>query len=64
MMMNNQNITVFSVELGFTALPHLPDFPAHDAQLPPRIEMPYCQCDCAAGAAQSSGHVRYHCNRQ
>jgi hypothetical protein len=22
--MNNQNITVFNVELGFTALPHLP----------------------------------------
>jgi hypothetical protein len=30
MMMNNQNIMVFSVELGFTALPHLPDFPARD----------------------------------
>jgi hypothetical protein len=28
MMMNNQNIMVFNVELGFTALPHLPDFPA------------------------------------
>jgi hypothetical protein len=28
MMMNNQNITVFKVELGFTALPHLPDLPA------------------------------------
>jgi hypothetical protein len=24
--MNNQNITVFSVELGFTALPHLPGY--------------------------------------
>jgi hypothetical protein len=28
MMMNNQNMMVFSVELGFTALPHLPDPPA------------------------------------
>jgi hypothetical protein len=28
MMMNNQNITVFNVELGFTALPHLPGLPA------------------------------------
>jgi hypothetical protein len=28
MMMNNQNIMVFNVELGFTALPHLPDLPA------------------------------------
>jgi hypothetical protein len=28
MMMNNQNIMVFKVELGFTALPHLPDLPA------------------------------------
>jgi hypothetical protein len=28
MMMNNQNMMVFSVELGFTALPHLPDLPA------------------------------------
>jgi len=27
-MMNSQNITVFKVELGFTALPHLPDLPA------------------------------------
>ena len=27
-MMNNQNIMVFNVELGFTALPHLPDLPA------------------------------------
>jgi hypothetical protein len=27
-MMNNQNIMVFKVELVFTALPHLPDFPA------------------------------------
>jgi hypothetical protein len=26
--MNNQNIMVFNVELGFTALPHLPDIPA------------------------------------
>jgi hypothetical protein len=26
--MNNQNMTVFNVELGFTALPHLPDLPA------------------------------------
>jgi hypothetical protein len=26
--MNNQNMMVFSVELGFTALPHLPDLPA------------------------------------
>jgi len=26
--MNNQNITVFNVELGFTALPHLPGLPA------------------------------------
>jgi hypothetical protein len=26
--MNNQNIMVFKVELGFTALPHLPDLPA------------------------------------
>jgi hypothetical protein len=27
--MNSQNITVFNVEeLGFTALPHLPDLPA------------------------------------
>ena len=25
MMINSQNITVFNVELGFTALPHLPD---------------------------------------
>jgi len=25
MTMNNQNMTVFMVELGFTALPHLPD---------------------------------------
>jgi hypothetical protein len=24
-MINSQNITVFNVELGFTALPHLPD---------------------------------------
>jgi hypothetical protein len=24
-MINNQNMTVFIVELGFTALPHLPD---------------------------------------
>jgi hypothetical protein len=30
-MMNSQNITVFNVELGFTALPHLPDFPARAA---------------------------------
>jgi hypothetical protein len=28
MMMNNQNMMVFNVELGFTALPHLPDLPA------------------------------------
>jgi hypothetical protein len=28
MMMNNQNMMVFKVELGFTALPHLPDGPA------------------------------------
>jgi len=27
-MMNNQNIMVFNVELGFTALPHLPGLPA------------------------------------
>jgi hypothetical protein len=26
--MNNQNITVFNVELGFTDLPHLPGLPA------------------------------------
>jgi hypothetical protein len=26
--MNNQNMMVFNVELGFTALPHLPDLPA------------------------------------
>jgi hypothetical protein len=26
--MNSQNIMVFNVELGFTALPHLPDLPA------------------------------------
>jgi len=26
--MNNQNIMVFNVELGFTALPHLPGIPA------------------------------------
>jgi hypothetical protein len=40
-MMNNQNITVFSVELGFTALPHLPGLPARGAQSLPRIEMPF-----------------------
>jgi hypothetical protein len=27
--MNNQNMMVFNVELGFTSLPHLPDLPAH-----------------------------------
>jgi hypothetical protein len=32
MMMNNQNMTVFNVELGFTALPHLPDLPARGVQ--------------------------------
>jgi hypothetical protein len=26
--MNSQNMMVFNVELGFTALPHLPDLPA------------------------------------
>ena len=26
MMMNSQNMTVFNVELGFTTLPHLPDY--------------------------------------
>jgi hypothetical protein len=31
MMMNNQNMMVFKVELGFTALPHLPDGPARAA---------------------------------
>jgi hypothetical protein len=30
--MNNQNMTVFNVELGFTALPHLPDLPARGVQ--------------------------------
>jgi hypothetical protein len=35
MMMNNQNITVFSVELGFTALPHLPGLPARGILISP-----------------------------
>jgi hypothetical protein len=33
--MNNQNIMVFKVELGFTALPHLPDLPARGVLRPP-----------------------------
>jgi hypothetical protein len=33
--MNNQNITVFNVELGFTALPHLPDLPARGILVSP-----------------------------
>jgi hypothetical protein len=37
--MNNQNITVFSVELGFTALPHLPALPARGVLKPPRIKI-------------------------
>jgi hypothetical protein len=35
MMMNNQNITVFNVELGFTALPHLPGLPARGILISP-----------------------------
>jgi hypothetical protein len=33
--MNNQNIMVFNVELGFTALPHLPDLPARGILVSP-----------------------------
>jgi hypothetical protein len=39
MMMNNQNMMVFNVELGFTALPHLPDLPARGDLHRPRIKI-------------------------
>jgi hypothetical protein len=33
--MNSQNMMVFNVELGFTALPHLPDLPARGILVSP-----------------------------
>jgi hypothetical protein len=46
MMMNNQNMMVFKVELGFTALPHLPDGPARAASCNRlRVLIRICQFD-------------------
>jgi hypothetical protein len=48
MIMNSQNITVFNVELGFTALPHLPDLPAR------RVPDTACASKCPLPSAPTA----------